>query len=59
MYVEKVCADEFQVNRLVSKADPSLFLTVNVKSVGQVAKVSVELTDESKKVCTFLVASIT
>ena len=59
MYVEKVCADESHVNRLVSKAVPSRFVTVKVYSVGQVAEVSVEVTDESKKVCTFLVASIT
>lgn len=59
MNVEKVYADEFHVNRLVSKADSSRFLTVKTKSVGQVADVSVEITDESKKVCTFLVASIT
>ena len=58
MYVEKVCADEFHVNRLVSKAVLSRFVTVKTKSVGHDA-VAVEVTEESRKFCTFFVASIT
>ncbi len=49
VYVEKVCAVASHMKRLVSKAVPSVFLTVKTKSVGQVA-VAVELTEESKKV---------
>jgi len=59
VYVAKVCDDESHEKRLVSKAELSLFLTVKMKSVGPDAEVSVELTDESKTVCAFLVASIT
>ena len=43
----------------VSKAVPSRFVIVKVKSVGQVAVSSVELTFESKKFWTLAVASIT
>ena len=58
-YVEKVCAEESQVKMFVSKAVPSRFVIVKVKSVGQVAVSSVELTFESKKFWTLAVASIT
>jgi len=50
VYVEKVYSDEPHENKLVSNAVPSRFVTVKVYSVGHDAEVSVELTDESKKV---------
>ena len=59
VYVEKVYDMEFQVKMLVSKANPSRFVIENVKSVGQVAVDSVEVTRLSSKVCTSAVLSIT
>ena len=42
--VVKVCKAVSHENRLASKAEPFLFVIVNVKSVGQFAVFSVELT---------------
>ena len=42
----------------VSKGFPSCFVIVKVKSVGQFAVDSVEVTSISEKVCTFAAASI-
>ena len=41
-----------------SKGSPSRFVIVKVKSVGQFAADSVEVTSRSEKVCTFAAASI-
>ena len=59
VYVERVYNEEFHVKMFVSKADPSRLVIENVKSVGQVAVNSVELTARSENVCTSAVLSIT
>ena len=41
-----------------SKGSPSRFVIVKVKSVGQFAADSVDVTSRSEKVCTFTAASI-
>ena len=41
-----------------SKGSPSRFVIVKVKSVGQIAADSVDVTSRSVKVCTFAAASI-
>ena len=41
-----------------SKGSPSRFVIVKVKSVGQFAADSVDVTSRSEKVCTFAAASI-
>jgi len=59
VYVDKVYAAASHVKIPVSNADPFWVVIVKVKSVGQLAVFSVEVTAESKNLCTFGTASMT